>query len=346
MTLRKKIRVGISIGDLNGVGLEVVLKTFRDKRMMEFSTPVLFGSSKALSYHKKILDLNVPVFTVNNLDKIADNKINLMQSWEDEVNIEFGQASKEVGSFAFRSLQAATTALKDGQVDVLVTAPINKDSIYNEDFKFPGHTEYLGVELEGDALMLLVCEELRVGLITGHVPISEVSDIIDEELISRKVSLMNTSLKKDFGIDRPKIAVLGINPHCGDKGVIGNDDENIVRPALEKINKEQGILVYGPYAADGFFGSRAYENFDGVLAMYHDQGLAPFKTIAFGTGVNFTAGLNKIRTSPDHGTGFDIAGKGLADESSFKAALFKALELFANRSNYEEITSNVLKTKR
>lgn len=339
-----KIIVGISVGDINGIGIEIILKTFEDKRMLDFCTPVLFASNKLISYHKKNLKLNNSIHSINSVDKIAHGKINLVNSWKEEVKIELGKTTKIGGKFAHKSLKAATTALKNDAIDILLTAPINKDNIQSEEFNFPGHTEYLEENLEGKSLMILMTDELRIGLITGHIPISQVAETITPELIEAKVDIMHTSLKQDFNINKPKIAVLGLNPHCGDKGIIGKEDDEIIRPTIAKI-KDSGKLVFGPYAADGFFGSKTYKQFDGVLAMYHDQGLAPFKALSFGNGVNFTAGLSKIRTSPDHGTGFDIAGKNKANPSSFKEALFTSLQIFKNRKQHKELTKNTLKVK-
>lgn len=344
MDKSNKIIVGISVGDINGIGIEIILKTFEDKRMLEFCTPVIFASNKLISYHKKALQLNTNINGIVSLDKIAHNKVNLFNIWKEEVKISLGQTTKEGGDYAFKSLQAATDALKNSQIDVLVTAPINKNNIQSDDFKFPGHTEYLESNLEGDSLMILMTDELRIGLITGHIPVSKVSETITPELIKKKVATMHKALKEDFRITKPRIAVLGLNPHCGDNGVIGKEDQEIIAPTIQEI-KESGKLVFGPYAADGFFGAKTYKQFDGVLAMYHDQGLAPFKTIAFGNGVNYTAGLNKIRTSPDHGTGLDIAGKNKANPASFKEALFTALQIFKNRIEYQELTQNPLKIK-
>lgn len=339
-----KIIVGISVGDINGIGIEIILKTFEDKRMLDFCTPVIFASNRLVSYHKKNLRLSNNIYTINSIDKIAHDKINLINSWKDEVKIELGKITEFGGKFAYKSLEAATNALKDNYIDVLLTAPISKENIQSEEFNFPGHTEYLEEKLEGKSLMILITEKLRVGLITGHIPIAKVAQSITPELIQEKVAIMHTSLKQDFGISKPKIAILGLNPHCGDNGLIGNEDNKIVSPTIATI-KESGKLVFGPYAADGFFGSETYKQFDGVLAMYHDQGLAPFKALSFGNGVNFTAGLNKIRTSPDHGTGFNIAGKNKANPSSFKEALFTSLQLFKNRKEYAELTKNILKVK-
>lgn len=336
-----KIVVGISIGDLNGIGIEVILKAFQDKRMLEFCTPVLFGATKVVSYHKKALNLEVPVHGITNIDQINPNKINVINIWKEEVKIDLGKATKESGTYAAKSLEAATNHLKENKVDVLITAPINKENIQSDSFNYPGHTEYLEANLEGKSLMILLTDELRIGLITGHIPIAKVAETITPELIKEKVDTMHESLKRDFGIVKPKIAVLSLNPHCGDNGVIGKEDDEIIKPTVQEI-ATSGKLVFGPYAADGFFGSKTYKQFDGVLATYHDQGLAPFKALSFGKGVNFTAGLNHVRTSPDHGTGYDIAGKNLANSSSFTEALFTALQVFNCRNDYKEITKNPL----
>ena len=344
MDTTDKIIVGISVGDINGIGIEIILKTFEDKRMLEFCTPVLFASTKLISYHKKNLKMHNSIHGINSIDKIAHGKINLINSWKEEVKIQLGQTTEIGGEFAYKSLEAATDALKNNKVDLLLTAPISKENIQSDNFNFPGHTEYLEDNLEGKSLMILMTDEMRIGLITGHIPISEVATTITPELIKQKVDIMHQSLKQDFGINKPKIAVLGLNPHCGDNGIIGKEDDEIIRPTINEI-KETGKLVFGPYAADGFFGSKTYKQFDGILATYHDQGLAPFKALSFGNGVNFTAGLNKVRTSPDHGTGFDIAGKNKANPSSFKEALFTSLQIFKNRNQYQELTKNSLKVK-
>ena len=345
MNKKDKIKVGISIGDLNGVGLEVILKTFEDNRLMEFCTPVLFGSTKTISYHKKVLNSNVPVNGIDQIRKAIPNRLNMVNIWKENVLIELGKPTADSGKYAFKSLEAAVKALKNGEVDVLVTAPINKHNIQSDLFNFQGHTEYLESELEGESLMILMTDSLRIGLITGHIPIREVADTITPELIAKKVQIMHDSLMKDFRIQKPKIAILGLNPHCGDKGVIGKEDDEIVRPVIQKL-QDEGKLVFGPYAADSFFGAETYKKFDGVLAMYHDQGLGPFKTLAFGRGVNYTAGLNKIRTSPDHGTAYEIAGKGMADHHSFSEALFKAIDIFKRRNEYEQLIKNQLKIKK
>ncbi|CAA0160142.1 4-hydroxythreonine-4-phosphate dehydrogenase [Tenacibaculum maritimum] len=339
-----KIIVGISIGDTNGIGIEVILKTFEDKRMLDFCTPVLFGSPKMISYHKKTLRSNISIHNASSLSEISHGKVNLFSVWKDEVPVHIGTPTQQSGKAALKSLSAATESLKKGEIDTLLTAPINKENIQSDSFNFPGHTEFLEKELGGKSLMILLTETLRIGLITGHIPISEVAQNITSEIIEEKVNIMHQSLQQDFGIHKPKIAVLGLNPHCGDHGVIGKEDDAIIRPTIAKIRKT-GKLVFGPYAADGFFGSKTYQEFDGVLAMYHDQGLAPFKALSFGNGVNFTAGLEKIRTSPDHGTGFDISGKGLANPDSFKEALFTSLRIFKHREEYKNLVKNALTTK-
>ncbi|GIM59102.1 4-hydroxythreonine-4-phosphate dehydrogenase PdxA [Capnocytophaga canimorsus] len=338
------IKVGISVGDLNGVGIEVILKTFQDNRLLELCTPIVFGSNKTISFQRKHLNINVNFQGIDLLENAVEGKLNVLNCWKDSPNISFGKETPEGGKYAFESLQIATQALKNDLIDVLVTAPINKNNIQSETFKFPGHTDYLAQELEGKSLMFMVSEELKVGLLTDHVPIKEVSSHITPDLISEKIKLIDESLKKDFCLQRPKIAVLGLNPHCGDNGVIGNEDDTIIRPTLRKLFDE-GFLVFGPFSADGFFASGNYKNYDAVIAPYHDQGLIPFKTITFGNGVNFTAGLKRVRTSPDHGTAFEIAGKGQANADSFKQAVYTAIDIFKNRTEYEDLQKNQLKTK-
>jgi 4-hydroxythreonine-4-phosphate dehydrogenase len=337
-----KIIVGISQGDINGIGLEVVLKTLLEPGITEVCTPVLFSSQKTVSYYRKVLGLEEFSFNpIREFSQINTKKVNVFVCYEEEVNIEMGKSTTTAGKYAFISLDKATKALQDGNIQVLVTAPINKSNIQSEEFKFVGHTEYLGSKLGGEPLMILCSESgLRVALVTGHLAVKDISQKITKESISKKILQLHESLVKDFGIRKPKIAVLGLNPHAGDNGVIGNEDAEIIKPAIESI-KLNG-LVYGPYAADGFFGNQTYKQFDGVLAMYHDQGLIPFKTIAFNEGVNFTAGLNAVRTSPDHGTGYDIAGKNTANEQSFKKAIYAAVDIFKNRILYAEVSGNPL----
>ncbi|CEN48890.1 4-hydroxythreonine-4-phosphate dehydrogenase [Capnocytophaga canimorsus] len=338
------IKVGISVGDLNGVGIEVILKTFQDNRLLELCTPIVFGSNKTISFQRKHLNINVNFQGIDLLENAVEGKLNVLNCWKDSPNISFGKETPEGGKYAFESLQIATQALKNDLIDVLVTAPINKNNIQSETFKFPGHTDYLAQELEGKSLMFMVSEELKVGLLTDHVPIKEVSSHITPDLISEKIKLIDESLKKDFCLQRPKIAVLGLNPHCGDNGVIGDEDDTIICPTLRKLFDE-GFLVFGPFSADGFFASGNYKNYDAVITPYHDQGLIPFKTITFGNGVNFTAGLKRVRTSPDHGTAFEIAGKGQANADSFKQAVYTAIDIFKNRTEYEDLQKNQLKTK-
>lgn len=340
----ENIIVGISIGDLNGIGSEVILKTFEDTRMLELCTPVIFANVKIVSFLKKELKLDVAIHGIDKLEQLVVGKINVLNVWREGVNLEFGKNDDVVGSYAIKSFVAATKALKDGLVDVLVTAPINKYNIQSEEFKFPGHTDYLDKELEGDALMLMVHDDLRVGLLTDHVPVNEVAKHLNEKLISSKIKTIIQTLKQDFEIEKPKVAVLGLNPHSGDNGVIGQEEEKIIKPALKKLF-EAGNMVFGPFSADGFFGSAQYEKYDAVIATYHDQGLIPFKTLSFGNGVNYTAGLNKIRTSPDHGTAYEIAGKGVANHESFKEAVYLAIDIFKKRNDYQELIKNPLKTK-
>ena len=341
MKREEKIIVGISIGDLNGIGSEIVLKIFEDKRMLDFYTPVIFASTKTMTFVKNHFKLNINLNGINNTNEILHGKVNIFNCWEENVSINFGQEDTKTGEYAIKSLESATKALKSETIDVLVTAPINKSNIQSETFKFPGHTNYLAQELEGDSLMFMVTDTLRVGLLTDHVPVKDISSHISPELIAKKIDTVYNSLKIDFRISKPKIAVLGINPHTGDNGVIGNEDDTVMRPTLKKI-KETGKLVFGPYAADSFFGSNNYKSFDAIIASYHDQGLIPFKTLSFGQGVNFTAGLNRVRTSPDHGTAFEIAGKGKADTSSFKEAIFTAISIFNNREEFDELNKNPL----
>ncbi len=344
MKKAENIIVGISIGDLNGIGSEVILKTFEDTRMLELCTPVIFANVKILSFIKKNINSEAALHGIDHIDQLVKGKINVLNVWKEGVDINYGLNDENVGKYAIKSFVAATAALKNDLVDVLVTAPINKYNIQSDDFKFPGHTDYLDQELEGNALMFMVQDKLRVGLLTDHIPVTDVAKHLTEKLIIQKIETINKSLKQDFNITKPKIAVLGLNPHAGDNGVIGNEEEKIIRPTIKKLF-EKGIFAFGPYSADGFFGSGQYEKFDAIIASYHDQGLIPFKTLSFGTGVNYTAGLNKIRTSPDHGTAYEIAGKGVADFSSFKEAVYLAIDIYNSRNEYEVLVKNPLKTK-
>lgn len=336
MEQKRKITLGISVGDPNGIGIELVLKAFEDKRIFDFFTPVVYAQSQTLNFQRKQLGLKTPFVTLKNEAKKSKTQLNVIELDLPQFKTEFGQPNKESGAYALKSLTTATQALKSGAIDALVTAPIDKHNIQSEAFSFPGHTDYLAKTLGGTSLMLMVADQLRVGLLTDHIPVKDIAQTITGDLIESKVKLMEESLKLDFGIPKPKIALLGINPHTGDNGVIGNEDDEVLRPKIKEL-KENGKLVYGPYAADGFFGAQQQQHFDGILASYHDQGLTPFKTLAFGKGVNFTAGLSKVRTSPDHGTAFDIAGKGIAEVSSFEEALFLARQIFFERSETQAI---------
>lgn len=342
MKSAQKIKMGISVGDLNGIGGEIILKTFEDIRMLDFCTPVIFASVKTLSFLKKHFDLTLSFQGIDDASQAIEGKINVVNVWRENVSINFGADDPEIGAYAFKSLQAATKALKKDDIDVLVTGPINKNTIQSEDFNFPGHTNYLAKELEGESLMFMITDKLKVGLLTDHVPLKDITQEITPQLIEKKITIIQKTLQQDFRISKPRIAVLGINPHSGDNGLIGNEDEMILKPALQKL-KDKGHLVFGPYAADSFFGTKNHQNFDAVVACYHDQGLIPFKTLSFGEGVNYTAGLRKVRTSPDHGTAFEIAGKNCANINSFKEAVFKAVEIYKTRKEYQKLTKNPLK---
>ena len=346
-TKMEKPIIGITTGDLNGVGPELIIKTFSDNRMLDLCTPVVFASNKIINYYRRVAqDISFNFSSTKDFTKLNPKQTNIFNCWEEEVPIQPGALTESGGKYAVRSLQVATQCLKDGQIDALVTAPIHKSNTQINDFNYTGHTPFLkdkfGVK---DVLMLLYSNDLRVGLVSEHIPISKVASVITKELITSKVNLLRETLIKDFGIDKPKIAVLGLNPHAGDEGQIGDEEKNIINPLIESL-QQQGQLVYGPYSADAFFARASYKEFDAVLAMYHDQGLIPFKTIAQGEGVNFTAGLPVIRTSPDHGTAFDIAGKNLVDETSFREAIFQAIDLLKQRKAYAENTANPLRKGR
>ncbi|NNC85895.1 MAG: 4-hydroxythreonine-4-phosphate dehydrogenase PdxA [Bacteroidia bacterium] len=330
---QNRVKVGISIGDINGIGQEVILKTFMDSRMMEVCSPMIYGSSKVLSYHKKALELDNFTFnTIRDFSETGNKKLNLINCWDEDTKVEMGQATETGGKYALKSLEALCDDVMSDSMDVIVTAPINKHTIRKAGFEFAGHTEYLAKKFDSsDSLMMLVNENLRVALVTTHLPLSRVVGAINTDVIIHKLHILNESLKNDFNIQKPKIAVLGLNPHAGDDGTIGDEEIRIIAPAIKSAN-EQKIFATGPFGADAFFGAGTFKKYDAVLAMYHDQGLAPFKALAFGTGVNFTAGLPIVRTSPDHGTGFDIAGKGEADETSFRNAVYLACDIFKNRT--------------
>lgn len=343
----EKIIIGITHGDINGIGYEVMLKTLADNRMLETFVPVIYGSSKVAAYHRKNLDIQgLNLNVVNSIEEINLKRVNIVNCVDDEIKVELGTSTEEAGKAALIALERATEDLQSGALQALVTAPINKKNIQSGTFKFPGHTEYLEQKFGSTtpALMMLVNDVMRVAVVTGHIPVNSIAAELTEKLIVDKLTVLNASLKKDFNIGRPRIAVLGLNPHAGDEGVIGNEENTVIIPAMKKA-EAQGIVCAGPYPADGFFGSGNFSKFDAVLAMYHDQGLIAFKTVSMDTGVNYTAGLPVIRTSPDHGTAYDIAGKNLASEESFRQALYLAYDVYQNRKWNEEISANPLKTE-
>jgi 4-hydroxythreonine-4-phosphate dehydrogenase len=338
------VRVGITQGDFNGIGYEVIMKTFMDHGMLELCTPIVYGVHKAATQHRKLLELTeFNFFGIPDATKAVKHHCNFINLTEVDVGMDFGTATPAAGAWAVKSLTRAMDDLQAGLIDVLVTAPFNKNNVQGPDFNFPGHTEFLAQRTgSSDYLMLLVSENLRVGTVTGHVPLQQVAASLSVDKVLSKLRVMSHSLLQDFGIRKPRIAVLGLNPHAGDGGLLGKEEETIIAPAIRKAN-EEGILAFGPYSADGFFGSGTWKKFDAVMAMYHDQGLVPFKAIAFHHGVNFTAGLPIIRTSPDHGTAYDIAGKDLASPDSFREAVFIAIDIFRNRKQYAEMASDPLK---
>ena len=337
------IRVGISMGDINGIGPEVIMKALNDSRMLDNCTIVIYGSSKVLNFHKKPLGLqDFNYVSIKSADEVKSRKINLINIWDEEITFELGKATESGGKYAFESLESATKDLASGKVDVLVTAPISKDAMGKMGFKFPGHTEYLA-DMAGqeEALMLMVSPTLRVGLVTSHIALKDVPTAVTTEKVFAKIKAFNESLKKDFGIRRPRIAVFGVNPHAGENGKMGSEESEAINPAIAKA-KGLDILAFGPYPADGFFGSSSKSEFDGVLAMYHDQGLAAFKALSFDEGVNFTAGLPVIRTSPDHGTAFDIAGQNKASGDSMRNAIYLAMDVYKTHAFEKEINANPL----
>ena len=344
MIVKKGPVIGISVGDMNGIGIELIIKTFSDSRITELCTPVIFASNKVINFYRKLMpEVNINYNNIKEISKANPKQLNILSVWEEDVEITPGQATEIGGKYGVLSLQAAVSALKAKEIDALVTAPLNKNTMQSGDFNFTGHTPYLKDAFKADeVLMLMVAENMKVALLTEHVAIGDVAKNITKEQIIKKIAILKTSLKKDFGIDRPKIAVLGLNPHAGDGGLVGREEKEIIRPAVQEAKKND-CTVLGPYSADAFFARGSHERFDAVLAMYHDQGLIPFKSLAIGEGTNFTAGLSVIRTSPDHGTAFDIAGKNLADESSFRQAIFTAMDIFETRMGYAERTKNPLR---
>ena len=343
MEENRKIRVAITHGDTNGIGYEVILKTFADPEMFELCTPIIYGSPKVAAYHKKLLGINTQFSIIDRAEEAKDGRVNMLATFDDEVKVEFGESSAIAGEAALKALDRAMTDFRSEYYDVLVTAPINKKNIQSDLFHFHGHTEYIEdcVGEGNKALMILTNGSLRVALVTTHLAIKDVAEAITKDRIVEKATILQKSLKRDFRITNPRIAVLALNPHAGDAGVIGDEEQTIIIPAIDEL-AEKGIQAFGPYPADGFFGSGQYDKFDAVLAMYHDQGLAPFKALAVEDGVNYTAGLPIVRTSPDHGTAYDIAGKCVADENSFRQAVYMAIDIFRNRSDYDEAYENPL----
>ncbi len=336
----KKAIIGISSGDINGIGPEIIIKTFSDIRLLEFCTPVIFGNNKVLNFYRKsIPEINITYNIVKDLAKLNTKQVNIYNCWEEDTVITPGLLNETGGKYALLSLTAAGLALKEKKIDALVTAPIHKSNIQSSSFAHTGHTPYLK-ELFGakDVAMMLVADNMRIALLTEHLPIKDVAQFITKDAILSKLKIINDSLKKDFGINKPKIAVLGLNPHAGDEGLVGKEEKEIIQPAIAEA-KQKNIFCFGPYSADAFFARGSYAKFDAVLALYHDQGLIPFKSLAFGEGVNYTAGIDGVRTSPDHGTAFDIAGKSIADEASFREAIFKAVEIVHMR---KEITNQYI----
>lgn len=340
-----KVRVGISIGDFNGIGPEIIMKSLKDKSITDFFTPIIFGSGKLFTYQKNIFKLQHNFNYITEVSQAQPDKINMVNLWKDNVNVNLGTPTEESTKMAIDSLEAATNALMNGEIDVLVTAPINKDEMMKHGFQHAGHTGYLEEKFQKKGLMFLVTEDLKVAVSTHHIPIAKVAENISKEKIKKQIKLLNQCLIEDFCVEKPKIAVLGLNPHSGDGGVIGKEEIEIIEPAIQELF-DQGILAFGPFPADSFFQPSKYKNYDAVLAMYHDQGLAPFKTLAYEEGVNYTAGLPFIRTSPDHGVAYDIAGKNIADENSFMEAIFMGIKIFKNRSEYQDLIENRMKPRR
>ncbi len=339
-----RIRVAITQGDTNGVSYEVILKALDDMCMLELCTPIIYGNPRTASYHRKCLGMETMFTTIQDGSEAQPDRINFVVCDDTEIPVSLGRESAEGGRQSLLALERAMQDYRDGKFDVLVTAPINKHAMQSEMFNFPGHTEYIENAI-GDgskALMILMNSTLRVALATIHLPVAKIAAAINEDTIAEKLGILNRSLQRDFGIDNPRVAVLALNPHAGEQGFLGTEEQDIITPAIERACKEHGMNVFGPYAADGFFGTGEYAHFDGILAMYHDQGLAPFKALAMNSGVNFTAGLPIVRTSPDHGTAYDIVGKGVADETSLRNAIFAAIDIYRNRIRHDEAASNPL----
>lgn len=344
-TKDRKIKVGITHGDINGISYEVIIKALSDNRMLEMFTPVIYGLSKVLSYNRKNLNFNDFNFKmVRDAGQVFNQKVNIVNLSNEEIRIEYGKSTKHAGKLAYEALEKAVKDIHENHIQVLVTAPLNKENIQSEQFQFPGHTEYLTEQLHGkDSLMLMVKDKLRIGTLTSHIPLKDVSPAITEERLMSKLQILNQSIVRDFLIAKPKIAVLGLNPHAGEKGLLGDEEYKVIHPTIIKA-KKHGMLVYGPFPADGFFGSDEYSKYDGILSMYHDQGLIPFKTLAFDGGVNYTAGLSAVRTSPAHGTAYNIAGKNISSGTAMREAIYLAIDIYRNRLAYDEMKDNPLQT--
>ena len=339
----KNIKVGFTTGDMNGVGPEILLRSLENNELLSICTPVIYGSARSLSHTLNHLGFDILFNKISSADKSEEGKINVVDNFKNPPEISFGALNKEVGYAAFESIKKGVKDLKEGKIDVLVTPPINKEAIHSDDFPFMGHTDYIDSEINGSSTMMMVSNDLRIALLTEHIPVAKVTDLITPELVENKVNALNETLMRDFQIERPKIAILSIDPHVGDGGVIAENDKKLIVPAIKKV-QDSGVLVYGPFSADSFFGSAEYKKYDLIIAAYHDQGLIPFKTLSFGMGVNYTSGLDKIRTSPDHGTAYSIAGKGVASTDSFLCSIYLAIDVFRRRKIYDEFSKNKLET--
>ena len=340
---KNNIKVGFTTGDMNGVGPEILLSSLQNNELLSLCTPVIYGSLKNLSYTLNHLGFDISFNKISSADKFKEGKVNVVDNFKNPPEISFGALNKEVGYAAFESIKEGVNDLKEGKIDVLVTPPINKEAIHSDDFPFMGHTDYINSEINGSSTMMMVSNDLRIALLTEHIPVAKVTESITTELVENKVNALNETMMRDFQIERPKIALLSIDPHVGDGGVISENDKNLIVPAIKKV-QDSGVLVYGPFSADSFFGSAEYKKYDLIIAAYHDQGLIPFKTLSFGMGVNYTSGLDKIRTSPDHGTAYSIAGKGVASTDSFLCSIYLAIDVFRRRKIYDEFSKNKLET--
>ena len=340
---KNNIKVGFTTGDMNGVGPEILLRSLENNELLSICTPVIYGPLKNLSHTLNHMGFDISFNKISSADKSEEGKINVVDNFKNPPEISFGTLNKEVGHAAFESIKMGVKDLKEGKIDVLVTPPINKEAIHSDDFPFMGHTDYIDSEINGSSTMMMVSNDLRIALLTEHIPVAKVTGSITPELVENKVNALNETLMRDFQIERPKIAILSIDPHVGDGGVIAENDKKLILPAIKKT-QDSGVLVYGPFSADSFFGSAEYKKYDLIIAAYHDQGLIPFKTLSFGMGVNYTSGLDKIRTSPDHGTAYSIAGKGVASTDSFLCSIYLAIDVYRRRKIYDEFSKNKLET--